>query len=51
MKALCAAILTGNGSVVETGRKLLTYEVLQLAGDDLRDTVVQHVPDAAGLIG
>ncbi len=41
MKALRAAMFTDNGSVVETVRGLLTDEVLQLAGDGLRDIVVQ----------
>jgi hypothetical protein len=49
MKALRSAVFRGDGSVVEVLRGRLTDEVLQLAGDGLRNAVAQGVPGAAGL--
>jgi Uncharacterised protein family (UPF0158) len=47
VKALRAAVFTGDGSIVEVVRGRLTDEVLQLAGDGLLDAVAQGVPEAA----
>jgi hypothetical protein len=50
VKALNAAVFTGDGSIVEIVRGRLTEEVLQLAGDGLLDAVgnrVQGAPELA----
>ncbi len=49
VKALRAAVYTGDGSIVEVVRGRLTDDVLQLAGDGLVDAVAKGAPEAAEL--
>lgn len=49
VKALRAAVIRGDGSVVEIVRGRVSDEILQLAGDGLIDAVAGDVPEAAEL--